>query len=91
MEKQQRTTPFMMRKLEHYNGERHEMNPDHHADETCAWCGKSLKRVGVLCYPMLGDACCNWTCGRLLDDWLFNNVVDPEGEIDEILAEQGDE
>ena len=82
-----RDTPFMVRVLEWYNGDQDEINPDHVFDKDCGWCGRPLDGLKTCIEPMLGDPCCCDKCAKLLDDWMFKHVVDPEHEIPKILKD----
>jgi len=61
------------------------LNSNHKHGETCAWCGKSLVDLEMDYGPMHGDPCCSIECSEKIDDWIYENIIDPNGEIEEIL------
>ena len=80
-----RTHPFTVKERDDYDGTMDELVPGVDLENTCGWCGKSLKGVEII-HECTYDGFSHDTeqCRDAMDDWLMDNVIDPEGEIHDL-------
>lgn len=63
------------------------LNPDHKFDETCGFCGKNITKAKMTYQGFHGDPTCSLKCDNALNDWIYNNIINRNGEIDKIFEE----
>lgn len=93
LKRPRRKHPAAVQFLNCYKGTMDELEPGFKCENNCGWCGKSLARVKIIhecTYD--GFSHCSEKCCDKMDNWLMDNLIDPEGEIHDLtgLKEEGD-